>query len=80
MQEVHEILTGNKVAPQKLVALFEPYTYLLSLDIDHLVAGLATRTPALSLAEYEEQIHKYRRTAQEIRLNCTDSVRAGRLY
>ena len=74
-KRVLAVLQANTVAPKRLMALFDDYLYIMTMDVEqYLVEFLAAKHP---LEDYEEAIQKYRAAGEAIMGTCVDNVRTG---
>ncbi|MEW5299252.1 MAG: hypothetical protein WDW36_002285 [Sanguina aurantia] len=76
-EAVLAIVKANAAAPRKLLALFEPWLWLLKEDAEVAIHAFAERDPEPTLIEFQAEIDRLRSAAGTIRRTCTDDVRTG---
>jgi hypothetical protein len=76
-RKILAVMQSNRLAPQKVAALFEQYLAVLDIDIDSYVADLLSKDPEPSLEDIEDILQDLNRQAEDVRLCCANTVRTG---
>jgi dynein heavy chain len=74
---VLDVIEGSSEAVSKLMALFDDYMYLISVDKGVVVADFCGAEPPPDLEAFEAEIDRYHTAARDVRLMCTNVVRTG---